>query len=217
MTIHFLCPSCRHRLQADSVLKDAAVRCPACSATLEVPSPPSVPAAPAMSARWTVPPPPPPVAEEITVHFRSIRREEETEMDMTPMVDVTFLLLIFFMVTAAFTLQKSFEVPAPDEDVVAEQSSVDWEQDRVVVRVDEFNTYHVTAPTSGEEIEVVTDQELLVRLREAVRGDAANTGTARMIVMAHGSATHEKVVTAMDAGNEVGVEEVRLVTVEDDQ
>ena len=33
----------------------------------------------------------------------------EDELDMTPMVDVTFLLLIFFMVTASFTLQKSLE------------------------------------------------------------------------------------------------------------
>ena len=33
----------------------------------------------------------------------------EDELDMTPMVDVTFLLLIFFMVTASFTIQKSLQ------------------------------------------------------------------------------------------------------------
>ena len=42
-------------------------------------------------------------------------KREEEEMDMTPMVDVTFLLLIFFMVTAAFSVQKVIEVPAPQE------------------------------------------------------------------------------------------------------
>ncbi len=35
------------------------------------------------------------------------------EADMTPMVDVTFLLLIFFMVTAAFTMQSAIVVPKP--------------------------------------------------------------------------------------------------------
>ena len=50
------------------------------------------------------------------VHFQTAYRSAaEAELDMTPMCDVTFLLLIFFMVTAAFAMQKSFEVPAPDE------------------------------------------------------------------------------------------------------
>ena len=46
----------------------------------------------------------------------------DNEMDMTPMVDVTFLLLIFFMVTAAFSLQKSIEVPPPDQQESAQQA-----------------------------------------------------------------------------------------------
>ena len=50
--------------------------------------------------------------------FSFVKKEkaEQPEMDMTPMVDVTFLLLIFFMVTAAFTMQKSFEIPTPKTD-----------------------------------------------------------------------------------------------------
>src|SRR5688572_20269137 len=41
------------------------------------------------------------------VSLREKSAPQEAEMDMTPMVDVTFLLLIFFMVTASFTMQKS--------------------------------------------------------------------------------------------------------------
>ena len=55
----------------------------------------------------------------------SFRRSEDVErddLDMTPMVDVTFLLLIFFMVTAAFSLQKSLEVPTPDQQENATES-----------------------------------------------------------------------------------------------
>ena len=44
------------------------------------------------------------------------KNRPEEEMDMTPMVDVTFLLLIFFMVTAAFSLQKSIEMPRQQTD-----------------------------------------------------------------------------------------------------
>jgi hypothetical protein len=38
-----------------------------------------------------------------------------------------------------------------------------------------------------------------------------------LLVIAHGNAWHEKVVLAMDAGTDVGMTEVKLVTVEDDQ
>ena len=41
-------------------------------------------------------------------------------------------------------------------------------------------------------------------------------GATRMLVMAAGDAHHEKVVTAMDAGTEVGMEDVKLVTMEDE-
>ena len=67
------------------------------------------------------PKPKPPEEEEES----GIKRGEleETEMDMTPMVDVTFLLLIFFLVTAAFTLQKSIDVPKPESDQASENTT----------------------------------------------------------------------------------------------
>ena len=44
------------------------------------------------------------------------RNVEEAEMDMTPMVDIVFQLLIFFMITASFTMQKAMPVPKPKDD-----------------------------------------------------------------------------------------------------
>lgn len=48
-----------------------------------------------------------------TVRRRQINTEE---IDLTPMVDMTFLLLIFFMITASFQLQKDLEVPSPSPE-----------------------------------------------------------------------------------------------------
>jgi hypothetical protein len=45
-------------------------------------------------------------------NFLRPRPKTSQDMDMTPMVDVTFLLLIFFMVTASFSVQKSIQRPA---------------------------------------------------------------------------------------------------------
>jgi biopolymer transport protein ExbD len=154
--------------------------------------------------------------QELPVSFGGKRNREETEMDMTPMVDVTFLLLIFFMVTAAFTMQKSFRVPTPrpDQPSTSTKTVEDFEEDKdfVVIRIDEFNTFNVSAASWDEEEEAPSPQDLLIKLRKAREADSAT----KLLVMAHGDASHEKVVTAMDAGNEVGMEEVKLVTVEDE-
>jgi biopolymer transport protein ExbD len=144
----------------------------------------------------------------------------EAEMDMTPMVDVTFLLLIFFMVTASFAMQKSLNIPKPQTDEPSTQvESVQDFQDNpeyVVVRVDSLNTYHISASAWPDEIEAPSEQELLVKLRQARQGDAQGNVPSKMLVIANGEALHERVVTAVDAGNEVGMEEVQLLTVEED-
>ena len=141
-------------------------------------------------------------------------------MDMTPMVDVTFLLLIFFMVTASFTMQKSLNIPKPENDEASTQaqSIQDFQDnpDYVVVRVDSLNTYHVSAAAWSDEIEAPSEQELLVKLREARQGDSQGNVPSKLLVIANGEALHERVVTAIDSGNDVGMEEIQLLTVEDD-
>jgi biopolymer transport protein ExbD len=140
--------------------------------------------------------------------------EEEEEMDLTPMVDVTFLLLIFFMITAAFALQKSLEVPPMQEDEAAAAPSVeDLEQNSIVVRVDGDNIYWVGAPVWPEEQRATSKQELIVTLRDA-RGED-KSGSAKMLVQANGDARHEFVVAALDAGTGVGMEEIRLMSYEE--
>ncbi|MEL6662733.1 MAG: biopolymer transporter ExbD [Pseudomonadota bacterium] len=49
---------------------------------------------------------------------RSLRKPEEAEVDLTPMLDVVFILLIFFIVTAVFTEEQAIalEPPPPPSD-----------------------------------------------------------------------------------------------------
>ncbi len=73
------------------------------------------------------------------------------QIDMTPMVDITFLLLIFFMSTANFTLQKSLEVPVQKQQKAstrAVQVATEETHDSVTVQIDEFNAYLVLMPTA---------------------------------------------------------------------
>lgn len=142
----------------------------------------------------------------------------EAQMDMTPMCDVTFQLLIFFMVTAAFAMQKSIEIPKPNQDAPSTQVVVrDPEEDPsfVTVYVDEFNTYRVVTP--DWDVEAPSEQELLRRLREARTTGSGGTVPTKLLVKAHGDSLHEKVVAALDAGTEVGMEQVQLTTIEESE
>jgi biopolymer transport protein ExbD len=142
------------------------------------------------------------------------------QLHMAAMIDVVFLLLIFFMVTAAFAMQKSFHVPTPKSDQPSStpQTLEDFEEnpDYVVVRVDEFNTFHVSAAAWTDEAEAPSRQDLLIQLRRAQASSDGRSGAHRMLLVCHGDALHEKVVEAVDAGNEVGLEDVKIVTSEDD-
>lgn len=130
------------------------------------------------------------------------------------MVDVVFNLLIFFMVTAAFSLQKSLEIPKPEQTDQPSTQVVRVEDnpDYVVIIVDEYNTFQVTTPEW--ERECPSQQELLVQLREAKRGSGGRAPT-KVLVKAHGNATHERVVMALDSATAVGFEQIQLTTLEE--
>jgi biopolymer transport protein ExbD len=148
------------------------------------------------------------------VNFGAGKDREALELDMTPMVDVTFLLLIFFMVTASFTLLKTIEQPAPNSEEPSMTTVEEFEDnpDYVLVFIDEFNTY--TVVYGDLEQEAPSEQELYVQLREAMNG--APIQPTKLMVKAHGDASHERVVIAMDAGTDVGLTETEVMLTEQD-
>jgi biopolymer transport protein ExbD len=103
-----------------------------------------------------------------TVHKR---RKDEDEVDLTPMVDVTFLLLIFFMITAAFAAAKAISVPPTnDSDAAPTHTIEDLENDSIVIRIDGDNVYWISAPLWAEEQQAVSRAEMRSKVREARRG-----------------------------------------------
>ncbi len=222
MAIQFNCNQCKQTLAVDDRHAGAKIRCPKCG---------SISAAPGggESVRQAA------VAdhkkgavdkkaktskaldldsfEEIEPIRFAKNKVVEEELDMTPMVDVTFLLLIFFMVTAAFSMQKSLEVPTPDEDKASTvERIVDPEEGNIVVRIDRDSTVWVN------ESEAPSEQDLLVKLREAKEGTPGSDSPPinSLLVMVDGDARHEVVIMVLDAGNAVQMEPIKLVTVDED-
>lgn len=131
--------------------------------------------------------------------FGSSSRVDDEEMDLTPMVDVTFLLLIFFMITASFSIQKTLEVPAPDPDKEGASTSIsiqEMEETSVTVHIDSRNVMYV-------DDEPVADP---TRLPDMLRASRMN----EVLITSHEDALHEMVVKAIDAANEVQMQKIRL-------
>lgn len=136
----------------------------------------------------------------------------EDDLDMTPMVDVTFLLLIFFMVTASFSLQKSIEQPPPETDEpsdIVQEEEID--KDYITVLIDQNNTFYVTS-RDEDEVECPSRREMFSRVKQAK--NLSNVG--RMIIRAHVDSKHKKVISAWDAGVVAGIEKISIETTEEE-
>lgn len=145
-------------------------------------------------------------------------RLEDSEMDMTPMVDIVFQLLIFFMVTAAFSMQKSKPLPAPKEDRPSSSATVanpEDDGDYVIVMIDSYNSFRVQTPDFDEE--APSEQDLLIKLRRAKLGASDGKTPTKLMVKANRECLHEKVIVALDAGAAVGMDQIQLQTVEQDE
>lgn len=126
------------------------------------------------------------------------------EMDLTPMVDCTFLLLIFFMITASFSLQKTIEVPPPNPDKQGAAQSLqtldDFKEDSIIVEIDERNSI------------IIDDEPLtaLASLPQVLSNKMLLEKKTELLLMAHEKAWHEMVISVIDAANEVGMQRIRM-------
>ncbi|MBL6706790.1 MAG: biopolymer transporter ExbD [Planctomycetaceae bacterium] len=127
------------------------------------------------------------------------RAGDDEEMDLTPMVDVTFLLLVFFMITASFSIQKTLEVPPPNPDesgASQSQKIEDMEEKSVLVHIDSRNVISV-------DDEPLNDPTRLADIMRSKR-------MSEVLITAHENSTHDMLTKVIDASNEVGMQKIRV-------
>ena len=140
--------------------------------------------------------------------------EQDLEWDITPMVDVAFLLLIFFMLTASFSIQKVIRTSVPQTDQPSKnsvQQQLDEKVEKLVVQVDEFNAYTVVFD-DGQTNDASSKQELIAILRD-FRVQAGDQ-LPRIVIQAHVDSFHGATVGCMDAAREAGFSDFQLFAVE---
>ena len=129
---------------------------------------------------------------------RKHRSDDEAEINITPMLDIVFIMLIFFIVTTSFIKEKGLEVSRPS-NVPPQQ--VEQKKGPIVIRID----------SSGN----ITLQGRLLE-RKAVRAnlerEKAEKPDSPLIVAAHPDAETDVLVAILDAAEAVGVASVSVAT-----
>ena len=123
------------------------------------------------------------------------------------MVDVTFLLLIFFMITASFSMTKAIETPAPDPENKGAQTIQNLEElemTSIMVRIDEQDGIFVDEEPVGDPGQL-----------EDIFGDKLRTEQKNeLVIQASPKCRHETFVKVFDAATGAGMQKIRLAVIE---
>jgi len=119
-------------------------------------------------------------------------------VDITPLVDVVFLMLIFFMVSTSFNLSSSLKLDLPTSKATAAQS----ESKQVTIAINAKGQLYV-------QDEAVDDKELRKRILNVSKGDP----NMRVVLRADSDARHKRVVLVLDTLRELEMTKVGIATV----
>jgi biopolymer transport protein ExbD len=131
----------------------------------------------------------------------SPRRREDPELNLTSLIDVVLLLVIFFMVSTTFVEEGRLRVDLP----TASNEPVRALQDPIVITVTAQGSYRVN------------DRALVNNARETLAAAMKKVADGRsgvpVTVRADARASHQSVVTAMDVAARLGFTQVNIATV----
>jgi len=127
------------------------------------------------------------------------------EITLTPMIDVVFLLLIFFMVTTTFNQQAELKINLPE----AQGSESTETEKMIILTIDAAGIYFISGD-DGLPHPLVNQQKST--LTRALRQAAGNSRQIPFIISADAKAPHQAVVTALDIASHLGFSRITFAT-----
>ena len=124
--------------------------------------------------------------------------EDDSQIDLTPMLDVVFIMLIFFIVTASFVNETGLNVDRPP---TSDQPPPDSANTNIVFRVSESNDIML----EGRRIDIRSVRANVERLH-------AEKPEAKVVISSHPKAKTEIFVMISDQAREAGVYDISLPT-----
>ena len=133
--------------------------------------------------------------------FRRESSLKNVEVNLTPLIDVVFLLLIFFMVSTTFDKQAQIQIKLPEAD---SSELVDKEPTTIGVGIGENGNYFV-----NEEELIKSDKETLRKMLLKVSEGKTDLP---VIISADGKAPHQSVITVLDVASQLGMSQMTFAT-----
>lgn len=128
------------------------------------------------------------------------RVQDELQINLTPLIDVVFLLLIFFMVSTTFTRETRLAVNLPEADGEAAVET----PNQIEISVSRTGTYAI----DGRSLVNSELNTLMNALDEVTLGNR----DVALVLIADAEATHQSVVRAMDAIGQSGFSRLSIAT-----
>lgn len=129
-----------------------------------------------------------------------LRQSEEPELNLTSLIDVVLLLVIFFMVSTSFVREADLKVQLPEATVETPASDLP----PLEVVVDESGNYFV----NGDPL-IASRPDVLRRAFEKVAGERRDLP---ITIRADARTSHQSVVTVMDIAGKMGFVNITIVT-----
>ncbi len=133
------------------------------------------------------------------MNFRN-RKREDVELNLTPLIDVVFLLLIFFMVSTTFQKESQLQVHLPE----ASQEPSPVVEETLEIAINTGGQYFL----NGREL----TNNRLETLRAAINKLSRGKRDMLLIIRADALTPHQAVVTAMDAAAQLGMLKLTIAT-----
>ncbi len=134
----------------------------------------------------------------------SLRPRIQPEVNLTSLIDVVFLLLIFFMVSTSFVKQSQISIRLPEAESTV---LVDEVPERIDIMITATGTYLV----NGREL----INNRAETIRNALQKVAGGQNELPLTISADANARHQDVVTAMDVAARLGFTKISIATVND--
>jgi biopolymer transport protein ExbD len=131
-------------------------------------------------------------------HFQNLVDEEEATIDMTPMLDVVFIMLIFFIVTASFVKEAGIDVNRPEA-----ATAVKKDRANILIAISDKGEIWI----NKRRIDVRAVQANIERLH-------AENPQGTVVIQADKKATTETLIKVMDASRAAGVYDVSIAAQE---
>ena len=127
-------------------------------------------------------------------------RKPDSPINLTPLIDVVFLLLIFFMVTTTFTQETRLLISLPE----AGGETVDAEPESLELTIDKEGNYAL----NGQSLINRDIKTIMAALKDASAGNR----DLPVVITADAESSHQAVVTAMDAAGKLGFNQLQIAT-----